>query len=268
MLLSSSTICYECDAVGTLKCNVCNRTYCHQHVQQHQRHLDEQIDWLTVEHDDLMQDLLQQISTPRYHPSMGVIDKWEEESIARIRHSAVLARRALIDAVDQHVYEVRKSLHRLTEKLSEARQDITSVHENNIQKWATILQDLKQIPVFLVTSDKNNSIYGLTIDVRKQHRTSHSKLNHDIPASRSLISIIRDPISPISTLITAGHQTAPINIIKKTKVDKKKVKFGSVPSNSPETITPGGVIIIREQQNDDTISPHIQQTDATIPIDS
>ncbi|CAF4991627.1 unnamed protein product, partial [Rotaria socialis] len=66
MDLSSSTISVES--------NSNDKTHYQQNTDDQQRILDEQLDWLTVDHDDLMQDILTQKSTPKYHPSMSVID--------------------------------------------------------------------------------------------------------------------------------------------------------------------------------------------------
>ena len=72
MLSSSLTSCSQCNEIGILTCDGCNKLYCQQHLHDHQRYLGEELDWLTVEHDDLMEDLVQQIATPKYHPSMGI----------------------------------------------------------------------------------------------------------------------------------------------------------------------------------------------------
>ena len=42
----------------------------------HQRFLDEQLDWITVDHDNLRQELQEQLARPKYVPSMAVIDQW------------------------------------------------------------------------------------------------------------------------------------------------------------------------------------------------
>jgi hypothetical protein len=254
MLVSSLTTCS--------KSNDCNQTY-----SQRQRLLDEQLDWLTVDHDDLKQDLLERISAPKYHPSMSVIDKWEEQTIARIRHAAFLARRALIDALDRRVFEVKETLSTLTPKLRDARNHIKSFNENDIQEWSTMLQELKQIPVFPVTVDKENSIPGLTIDLTKEEQTYQSE-----STSRNLISILRNPITSTSTPSTTEFQLSPTNLPKKTDIDKKKVNFDNVSSNGSYTVTPESVIIIREQPKNETTTTitarHVRQAHAEIPFDS
>jgi hypothetical protein len=247
-----------------------NQTNCQQHVDQHQRLLDEQLDWLTVDHDDLRQDLLEQISRPKYHPSMAVIDQWEEETIARIRHAAVLARRALIDALDQHAFEVQKTLNTLTPKLREARNRMKSFNENDIQKWASMLQELKKMPVFPITIDKDKNIHGLTIDLRKEKRTHHFKSNPKESITNCLVSIIRDPTASTSTSNRTICQIVPKNLTKKTDADNKNLKLDNVSSNRSKTITPGGVIIIREQQKEESTTSAIpvRRAHAEIPFDS
>ncbi|CAF3480494.1 unnamed protein product [Rotaria sp. Silwood1] len=224
MALSSSKITTECNEVGTSKSNPTYKTYYQQNVDQHQRSLDEQLDWLTVDHDDLRQDLLEQILTPKYHPSMTVIDRWEQESIACIRRTAVLARRALIDALDQHVFEIKNKLDMLTPKLREARNSIKSFNEDDIRKWATILQELKQMPLFPVTIDKQNSIHGLIIDLTKHQRIAHSKLNFEESTPCTLISIIRNPTYAISMSNRTECQEKSKSVLRNTHPKNKKVK--------------------------------------------
>lgn len=258
VLSSSPMICSECNQVGISKCNGCKQKYC-----QHERFLDEQLDWLTVDHDDLRQDISDQISTPKYHPSMAVIDKWEQEAIARIQYTAILARRAIIDALDQRAVEVNKTLNTLTPKLREARQHIKSFNENDIQEWANVLHELKQMPVFPVTVDENNNIHGLILNLGKQPRTPHSESK-----SQSLVTIIHDSTSPTSTSNAIESETVYTNVTKKPDVEKKTVRFHDVSSNRLRTITPGGVTIIRKQQTNEDTTLNIPQAHAEIPVDS
>lgn len=240
------------------ECNVCN---------QQKKLLGEKLDWLTVDHDDLRQDLLEQLATPKYHPSMSVIDKWEQETIARIQQTAILARRTLIDALDQHVLDAKKTLNKLTPILREARNNSKSFNENDIQQWATMLHELKQMPVFPVTMNKENNIHGLTIDLRKEKRTHHSEPNRDESTSFTLLSILRDSIIlPSTTSDTTENKIVSINVTKKIDKENKNVNFyDNILSNrSHTTITPGGVTIIREQEKDESV----QNAYAEISFDS
>jgi hypothetical protein len=222
---------------------------------EHRKLLDEQLDWLTVDHDDLRQDILERISTPKYHPSMAVIDQWEEESIAHIRQMAVLARRTLIDALDQHVFEVNKTLNRLTPKLREARDRVKPFNQNDIREWATALQKLKQIPMFPVTVDEDIHIPGLTIDLRQETRTYRSESKCD-------------DLTPITTSTRTEYPIVPINFSKKINIGNKEVKFDNVPSSRSHKVTSEGLIIIRDSSKLNLTPKSIRRAHTETPLDS
>ncbi|UJR32781.1 hypothetical protein I4U23_020243 [Adineta vaga] len=203
----------------TIKCHTCGQTYLSKDKNPHEELLDEQLDWLTVDHDDLRQDILEQNSRPKYHPSMSIIDHWEQESIERIKYIAYRARRTLIDALDEHMFKVERILNTLTPKLHEARQSIKSYNENNIKEWAKTLHELKQIPLLPIVIDKDNKIFGITVNSGKSTRSSPSK------------SITFSLDSTSSTNISNENQYLSRNI------------------------TPGGVLIIRDYEchNDNSI---------------
>ena len=148
--------------------------------------LDEQLDWLTVDHDDLRRDLLERLSTPKYHPSMTIIDQWEQESIERIQQTAIHARRTLIDVLDQHASKTKKTLDCLTPVLRDARDNLKLFNENDIRHCANILQELKRLPEILVKLNKKNSLDGLTIDLRDENNLS----NNLFISSYDLLAII------------------------------------------------------------------------------
>ncbi|CAF3077606.1 unnamed protein product [Rotaria socialis] len=239
MDLSSSTISVES--------NSNDKTHYQQNTDDHQRILDEQLDWLTVDHDDLMQDILTQKSTPKYHPSMSVIDTWEQKTIERVRYTACLVRRALINALDKHVIETENKLNKLTPQLRDARHNSELFSKNDIQKWSIILQELKQIPMFLATINEKNSFPELTIDLRKETKNPHSaESKYEEKTSHTLTSIIRNPTPALSTPNSAGYQTKPTTMKTNTHKNSKTVKFDDTSSLTFETIMSGTIIIIRE----------------------
>ncbi|CAF2150731.1 unnamed protein product [Rotaria magnacalcarata] len=238
MDLSSPTISAES--------NSNDKTHHQQSTDDNQIILDEQLDWLTVDHDDLRQDILAQKSTPKYHPSMSVIDTWEQKTIERVRHTACLVRRALINALDKHVIETEKKLNKLTPQLRDARQNSELFNKNDIQKWSIILQELKRIPMFLATINEKNSFPELTIDLRKETKNPHSESKYEEKTSHTLTSIIRSPTSVLPMRNSAGCQTKPATIKTNTHKNSKTVKFDDTSSLTFETIMSGTCVIIRE----------------------
>ncbi|CAF1423394.1 unnamed protein product [Adineta steineri] len=212
---------------------------------QHERHLlDEQLDWLTVDHDDLKEDILERIARPKYHPSMAIIDRWEEQAIARIRYTAILARRTLFNALDKHILEISKTLNKLTPKLCEARWHTKSFDKNDIQEWNNILRELKKTPIFPATIDKINYIPELTIDLRTQYQSPHYETE-----SYGLVSFIYD--SSDSTTMSNENQDEPIyeNIPNSPSLDSETIKNDTVTLNTVQIITPENALVNEKQQN-------------------
>ena len=265
--------------------------------------LDEQLDWLTVDHDDLQEELSERIRSPKYHPSMATIDRWEEETIERIRQTAIFARRALIGALDQHVVDVQERLNDLTTKLTEARYGKKFFAENDIQEWTMTLHQLKQIPSFPILPDPQTNIQGIVLDLRKHQRMSSfdstsQKLSlpylistlHDFipPTSMSpknteadqnevhvgndiLSNISRTTVSKVMT-IREQPQNEPSTTIssRKTGGDQNEVHAGDdVLSNIPRATLPKTTIIREQPKNEiSTTKTRIRRAHAEIPFDS
>lgn len=166
----------------------------------HQRFLDEQLDWITVDHDNLRQELQEQLARPKYVPSMAVIDQWEKEMIERIRQTAILARRALVDALDQHALEVKKTMDTITPIIRDARAAVRPVTEENLREWHTLLQGLNKAPDFSVIIDKRDDIDRLILDLRQTQRSvEHLHFRSGESQLQPLISIVHH--SPSTFLI-------------------------------------------------------------------
>ncbi|CAF3886541.1 unnamed protein product [Adineta steineri] len=212
---------------------------------QHERHLlDEQLDWLTVDHDDLKEDILERIARPRFHPSMAIIDTWEEQAIARIRYTAILARQTLFNALDKHILEISKTLNELTPKLCEARWHTKPFDKNDIQEWNNILRELKKTPIFPATIYNINYIPELTIDLRTQYQTPQYETE-----SYGVVSFIYD--SSHSTTISNEDQDEPIyeNIPNSPSLDNETIKNDTVTLNTVQIITPENALVNEKQQN-------------------
>lgn len=141
--------CNTCNKSAEFYCNGCNSIFCQDHADQHQQSLYEQLDWLTVDHDDFAHTLhSNDVIVQRNQSSKKIIDRWEEESIRQIQKTANEARCALIDAIKTHLKDVKEKLKLLTKKLQEVNQNHTNNNkstfdERNIKQWAAELHNLK-----------------------------------------------------------------------------------------------------------------------------
>ncbi|CAF0846815.1 unnamed protein product [Adineta ricciae] len=223
----------------TVKCHACGHLCSSPPIMApNESVLNEQLDWLTVDHDDLRQEILEQSSRPKYHPSMSIIDHWEQESIKRIQRTAYLARQTLINALDEHMLKIEKILHSLTPKLRHARQYIKFYSQNDIKEWAKTLQELKQIPPLPVTIDEDNKIYGIIISRARSKQISPAKsFTFSLNSTSSNSTLSGNEYQAIRTLINDDD-----NLIRTVE---------DYSSKNSRNITPGGVLIIRDYENHD-----------------
>lgn len=235
------------DPVTTIKYDSSNRTFDQQDFESNRETLDEQLDWLTVDHDDLRKHVYEQITAPKYHPAMTLIDIWEEETIASIRHTAFLARRTLIEALDNHALDIKNKLDMLTPELREACHNIKPFNHEDIQRWANILKELKKIPEFSVIPDKENYIYGLTIDLNKPCQTLHIESNRKESTSYDSVSINSDPIYSIMMSDGIKSPTKSSNLKQNNHIKSKKVQFEDLSVTRSENITPTTTSTIQEK---------------------
>jgi len=137
--------CNLCKELAGFYCNGCNKIFCQNHADKHRQSFYDQLDWLAVDHDDLVDTLdntssIEQIN----YQSRKIIDKWEEESIKYIQKTANEARRALIDAIKTHINDTKEKLKLLTEKFNAiCHNNNILFDERNLKQWATELRNLK-----------------------------------------------------------------------------------------------------------------------------
>lgn len=97
-MASSSTVrtpCATCGvkAAGVFKCEGCGQVFCRKHVIEHRDTLNQQLDEIVLEYDGLQQTVAEGSGkTHGHHPLIEQIDKWETESMEKIRQMANEAR--------------------------------------------------------------------------------------------------------------------------------------------------------------------------------
>ncbi len=157
LIVQNCNICQEC---GKIYCHGCDRSFCQKHADEHRQSFYDQLDWLTVDHDDLVQTLNNiPFIKEKNIQSKKIIDQWEEESIRHIRKTANEARRALIDAIKTHIKEVKEKLKLFAEKLNTiCHNNNTLFDERNLKQWAMELHTLKD--EFLTTPAFTVRVYG------------------------------------------------------------------------------------------------------------
>jgi hypothetical protein len=93
----SKTLCTTCGKAKTIfKCGGCQQDFCYNHSTDHRQELSQQLDSIEVSRDLFRQRLTEQTHKPQH------IDKWERDSIEKIRRVAEEARQELLKYNDQY----------------------------------------------------------------------------------------------------------------------------------------------------------------------
>lgn len=86
----------DCKAIGVFKCEGCGQVFCRKHVGEHREILNHQLDEIVIEFDGLQQFVAENNDRVRQqHILIAEVNKWEQDSIEKIRQTANEARQQL-----------------------------------------------------------------------------------------------------------------------------------------------------------------------------
>ena len=136
-------VCVKCPkGPGQVICGGCEQWFCLKHLNEHRQDLNQQMDALTLEHDQLRQHLTNQTHCPT-HPLIERVDRWETKSIDRIKQVADDVRAQLRDLLPRQKRTILKSLADITKQLAENRESETYT-ELDLNKWMDQLKQLEE----------------------------------------------------------------------------------------------------------------------------
>src|SRR5579871_4300524 len=94
---TGNTLCFACGKnKGRVRCEGCSKIFCLPHFDDHRQELSKQLDEVEVIRDLFRQTLTERMVESQKHPLTDQIDKWENESINKIRQAAEEARQILL----------------------------------------------------------------------------------------------------------------------------------------------------------------------------
>jgi len=129
------TRCVTCGKEkATLKCGGCLQDFCYNHSTEHRNELSKQLDEVETTRDIFRQILTEQTTKPQKHALMQQIDKWECDSIMKIRQTADEAREMLLKHTTGHIAQIETKLNRLTDQLRQSREE-NDFFETDLHQW-------------------------------------------------------------------------------------------------------------------------------------
>ena len=144
--------------------NGCKPIYCEQHVIQHRKELNNQLELIIQEY-DLIKDQDSQWSSD--HILFNEINLWEKNSIIKIQKIAQSTRNDLQQLINHSNQCLRNLSENIGLNLCLARQT-NDFLENDLEKWKKQIDKLKndiQLPISCnLVKDKHSSIYLIKIE--------------------------------------------------------------------------------------------------------
>ena len=118
------TICSLCDKLKvTYSCPGCSKQFCFDDLQRHRTNVEQEFDQLQNNH-DLIRQLINNLKTnPTKHPSMEQIDRWENDSINKIKEKAQQCRNKWIEYSTSFLQQKEKKLNNLVKQIKEIHQE-------------------------------------------------------------------------------------------------------------------------------------------------
>jgi hypothetical protein len=128
---------------GAFKCTGCSQHFCYSHVRDHRQELTKQLDEIEVNRDIFRQTLTDQTTDSKQHPLIKQIDRWEVESIHKIRQTAEEAKQLVLKHIVDHTAQIESRLKKLTDQLRQGREE-DDFFETNLKRWKEELKRLTE----------------------------------------------------------------------------------------------------------------------------
>jgi hypothetical protein len=138
-----TNLCFTCGKViGRVKCEGCSKIFCVNDFEGHQQELSKQLEEVEVTRDLFRQSLTEKITDSRKHPLIEQVDKWENESINKVRHTAEELRQILIKHTAELNTKLEGRLSKLTDQLRLSR-EAKDFFETELNQWKVELEQMK-----------------------------------------------------------------------------------------------------------------------------
>lgn len=138
------TRCTTCERERvTSKCSGCSQDFCYTHLGEHRQQLSKQLDEIEAQRDQFKQTIAQKTTSSEKHTLIQQIDRWESESIEKIKKTAEETRQLLVKYTSDHITRIEQNLNTLTNQLKHSREE-DDIMETDLQNWKEELQQMTQ----------------------------------------------------------------------------------------------------------------------------
>ena len=163
-----------------LKCGGCSQDFCYNHFGDHRQELYKQLEEVEVNRDLFRQILTEQTAKPQKHPLIQQIDKWERDSIKKIRQTAEEARQILLQHTTGHIKQIEIKLNKLTNQLKQSREE-NDFFETDLRQWneqlTQLTNELNKPSNIALRQDSKPFVTKLYVDIKTGKCVCYSSLH-------------------------------------------------------------------------------------------
>ncbi|CAF1343736.1 unnamed protein product [Adineta steineri] len=175
--------CVTCEQANVLyACEGCSQRFSFDHLKDHRRGLNRQVDTITNERKNVVQILTKQKADPLSHFLAKQIGDWERRSVNKIRRAADEARDLFLTYVSEYISELEFEFTDLSPQLTRIKQE-NVIDEINLkeskQKLLRIKKELVKLPNIILQQDPSPFVSKLfVVDSRRVNRQGDVNLQY------------------------------------------------------------------------------------------
>lgn len=136
--------CSNCEEKEDIyACKGCLKTFCYQHLPHHREEINQNFNQLQDNSNLLRETIIHQKNEINNRPSIQKINKWEKESIEKIKQTADKCRERIIEYTNEYIIDIEKSLNDISEQSKQIRKE-NKLNETLLIQLITKLEYLKK----------------------------------------------------------------------------------------------------------------------------
>ena len=144
--MASSTTRQSCSTCqksqGQVICGGCDRWLCIKHLLEHRQELEKELEKCVHQRNQLQASLIAD-THDRQDDLLTRVDRWEAQSIERIKQVAKQVRSQLSKSLSRSKRSIGEALHPVTTEMEEGRKT-DDYNENELKRWEALLKELKE----------------------------------------------------------------------------------------------------------------------------
>ena len=163
------TQCFICSKEkSTYTCGGCGKDFCFIHLTEHRQTVSKEFDQIENDRNLFLQSLIERKKDPEIGPLIQEIDKWEEDSIKKIKQTTEECKQMVFEHTIKYVIEMEIKLTKLTDQLQELRHEdeFNEIDLDRIKtKLTKLAQEFDQPPNIYIRQDSSSFINKISVIV-------------------------------------------------------------------------------------------------------